>query len=76
MSVVLTHYVLKYFITTLYYNITLLQCINLSYRHMSAAGMRAESTLCADCSTCICEDSTRMRSGSIRMRVQNLYFNI
>jgi hypothetical protein len=44
---------------------------------MSAAGMRAElkSTLCADCnrtilrvgSTRICEDSTRMRTGSIRM---------
>jgi hypothetical protein len=46
--------------------------------------MRAESTLCADYnrtilrvgSTRICEDSTRMRSGSIRMRIQNLYFNI
>jgi hypothetical protein len=51
---------------------------------MFAAGMRAESTLCADCnrtllrvgSTRICENSTRMRSGSIRMRVQNQYFNI
>jgi hypothetical protein len=51
---------------------------------MSAAVMRAESTLWADYnrtilrvgSTRIYEDSKRLFLGSIRMRVQNLYLNL
>jgi hypothetical protein len=51
MSVILTYYVLKYFI-----------CINLSYRYMSAASMRAKSTLCADIwyiESTLCADCNR-----------------
>jgi hypothetical protein len=40
---------------------------------MPAARMRVESTLCA---TRIRKDSTRMRAGSTRMSVQNLYLNM